>query len=68
MIAGPHLSGLEFSGQIVTVGNIMFVIERTSVTESIGSEYHAKKEHYDKLCTYFKYSSKSIYDIATYRV
>ena len=51
MIAGPHLSGLEFSGQIVTVGNIMFVIERTSVTESIGSEYHAKKEHYDKLCT-----------------
>ena len=41
LIAGPHLSGLEFSGHKVTAGNITFLMGWTRVTELIGSEYHA---------------------------
>ena len=42
-MTGPHLSGLEFLGQMVTVGNTTFFIGITTVFEAIGCVYHAAK-------------------------
>ena len=50
-MTGPHLSGLEFFGHIVTVGNITFLIGTTTVFEAIGCVDHAAKRNTD-VCKY----------------
>ena len=42
-MTGPHLSGLEFRGHMVTVGKATSFIEITTVFEAIGCVDHAKK-------------------------
>ena len=44
-MTAPHLSGLEFLGHNVTVGNITSFIEITTVFEAIGCVYHATKRN-----------------------
>ena len=53
-MTGPHLSGLEFLGHIVTVGNITFSIGITTVFETIGCVDHATKRNTNVIVDIFK--------------
>ena len=68
LITGPHLSGLEFLGHIVTVGNATFLIGTTRVFDFTGSVYQAtKKPNFICLGNAFKLIYL-VYNIKTYRI
>ena len=53
-MTGPHLSGLEFRGHMVTVGKTTSFIEITTVFEAIGCVDHATKRNTNVSIDIFK--------------